>query len=322
MVQKVVVCGAGFLGSYIARALAKETTVKTPRHIQLTSRKPNKALYDSLRNDIGKEKSLSFVPADVTKPDTLERAFEGAKVVISLVGIMHATPEMFEAVQWKGAVNVAAAAKAHGAKVIHISAIGADEISQIPYAKTKALGEKTVKQICPDATIIRPSLIFGPGDGFFARFGTLSKFLPFMPVFGGGKTRFQPVYAGDVARAVEIASRMEDQNAMKATNGKFFEAGGPDIFTYKEMMQLILRHTGRSRPIVSLPYSVGKVQGFIFEKLPPNILTLTRDQVEQLKTDNIVSDYRGVGYASFAQLLDQFGAGPLTKLEATLPKYL
>lgn len=154
-------------GSYIAKALAAESAYKVPRQIQLTSRKPDR-LHSQLQNEIKGGKLLPAVPADVTKPDSLERAFERANVVVSLVGLIHGTPQMFEEIQWKGAGNVAAAAKIHGTKVIHISAIGADEASQIPYARTKALGEKAVMQISPDATIIRPSLIFGPGDGFFA----------------------------------------------------------------------------------------------------------------------------------------------------------
>ncbi|EJD03619.1 NAD-binding protein [Fomitiporia mediterranea MF3/22] len=320
MPQKIVICGAGFLGSYIAKAIAASSTTKLPRHIQLTSRKPD-SLYNKLQPGIGDGKMLSAVPADITKPDTLKSAFEGANVVVSLVGVLHGTPKMFEEIQWKGAGNVAQAAKFHGAKIIHFSAIGADESSHIPYARTKALGENAVREICSDATIIRPSLVFGPGDGFFARFATLSTFLPFMPVFGGGTTKFQPVYAGDIARAVEIASRSEDQ-AMKATSGKVFEAGGPDIFTYKEMMRLVLKYTGRRRPILSLPYAVGKMQGLVLEQLPPNVLTLTRDQVEQLKIDNIVNTSPPSDHASFAELLEKFGGGPRKTVDEVLPQYL
>lgn len=166
---------------------------------------------------------------------------------MSLVGILQGTPEQFDKIQWHGAENVALAAKSVGAKLIHISAIGANKDSDIPYARTKALGEAAVFSACKNATIIRPSIVFGPGDGFFAvclisfswwhlllfipscqRFATLSSFLPFMPVFGGGTTKFQPVYAGDVARAVEIATRTLDNAAMDATDGKVIEAGGPD----------------------------------------------------------------------------------------------
>ncbi|THH07353.1 hypothetical protein EW145_g3437 [Phellinidium pouzarii] len=321
MSQKVVLCGAGFLGSYIARALAANTSYALPRHIQLISQNPIK-LHAELKKEMSEKSLLPPVKADIRKPDSLDHAFEGADVVVSLVGIMHGSPKMFEDIQWRGAQNVAVAAKKQGAKVVHISAIGADAESCVPYARTKALGEQAVRQTCPDATVIRPSLLFGPGDGFFARFATLSKYLPFLPVFGGGTTRFQPVYVRDVARAVEIASRIADQEAMKATNGKIFEAGGPDVFTYREIMQAVSKYTGRSRPILSLPYSIGKLQGLMLEQLPPNIFTLTRAQVEQLKVDNIVNPSALPGYASFPDLLRRFGGEPLRSIDEILPKYL
>ncbi|KAH8119858.1 NAD-binding protein [Phellopilus nigrolimitatus] len=319
--QKVVVCGSGFLGSYIAKALTTNATYDVPRAIQLTSRNPAR-LYKELRNELSEKSLLPPVTADVTKPETLAQAFEGADVVVSLVGLMHGSPKMFEDIQWHGAENVANAAKKEGAKVVHISAIGADEGSKIPYARTKALGEQAVRQECKDATIIRPSLVFGPGDSFFSRFATLSRYLPFLPVFGGGITRFQPVYVGDVARAVEIASRKTDQAAMKATNGKIIEAGGPDVFTYKEMMKAVLKHTHRARPIISLPYSVGKMQGLVLEQLPQNIFTLTRAQVEQLKIDNVVNPSPLSDHASFAELLKRFNGEPLKSVDEILPEYL
>lgn len=165
-------------------------------------------------------------------------------MVVSLVGIMHGTPAEFDRIQHKGAENVARAAKDAGAKLVHFSAIGADKLSTIPYFKTKGLGEEAVFRANPEATIIRPSLVFGPGDGFFAvrarifmlnwcdltgtqRFATLSKVLPFLPVFDGGKTKFQPVYVGDIARLVEIISR-NDPKVRKAVDGHIIEAGGPE----------------------------------------------------------------------------------------------
>lgn len=185
--QKVVLCGAGFLGistfcplqpialkhsskigSYIAKALAKDvSTYHAIRRVQLTSRSPENA-YSKLKQEIPSDRLLPPVKADITDTKSLEVAFKGADVVVSLVGILQGSPQQFEKIQWHGAENVAAAAKDAGAKLIHISAIGADRDSSIHYARTKALGEEAVRSICKDATIIRPSIVFGPGDGFFA----------------------------------------------------------------------------------------------------------------------------------------------------------
>lgn len=180
---KVVVCGAGFLGklgslllnlhshtstgSNIARHIAASSV--TPRKVQISSRNPSK-VYENLRNnsEIDKSSLLAPVAVDITRKETLSTAFENASVVVSLVGIMHGAPSDFERIQHKGAENVAIAARNAGAKLIHMSAIGADKNSSIPYAKTKGLGEEAVLHHNPEATIIRPSLVFGPGDGFFA----------------------------------------------------------------------------------------------------------------------------------------------------------
>lgn len=156
-----------------------------------------------------------------------------------------------------------------------------------PSARTKLAGERAFLSENGESTIIRPSLIFGPGDSFFTRFSTLAKYLPFLPVFGGGTSRFQPVYAGDVAKAVEVATR-SDESVVQDTGGKIIEAGGPDVFTYREIMKLVLTYSGLSsrRIILSLPFWVGYIQGFFLEKLPESLFTVTRDQVKQLQADN------------------------------------
>jgi len=153
------------------------------------------------------------------------------------------------------------------------------------------------------------------------RFATLAKILPFLPVFGGGQSKFQPVYVGDVARAVEIASR-NDKAVHQFVDGKIIEAGGPDIFTYREMMELVLKYSNRWRPILSLPFGVGLMQGFVLEKLPLNLFTVTRAQVEQLKSDNIVNISPPSGHVSFVDLIDRFSSSPLTSAHDVLPKYL
>ncbi|KZP25437.1 NAD(P)-binding protein [Athelia psychrophila] len=332
--QKIVVCGAGFLGSNIAKVLAARTAL-TPnaRRVQISSRSPEN-VHASLErdSDVDAGSLLPPVAVDITKPNTLAPSFKGANVVISLVGIMHGTPSDFERIQWKGAENVARAAKEAGAKLIHFSAIGADAASSIPYARTKALAENSVFEICPDATIIRPSLVFGPGDGFFnartdliiQRFSQLSRYLPFLPVFGGGTARFQPVFSGDIARAVEIIAR-EDKDIRKAVAGKIIEAGGPDVFTYREMMELVLQYNHRRRPIISLPFAVGMMQGLVLEQLPLNLFTVTRAQVEQLKSDNVVS-HAGASttsnHLSFQDLVEANSPGSLQTVHDVLPRYL
>ncbi|KAF9460103.1 NAD(P)-binding protein [Collybia nuda] len=317
--QKVVICGAGFLGSNIARTLVN-STIGPERHVQLSSRNPQK-IYSSLRDLVGAPgRLLPPVILDITKPDTMSHAFEGADAVVSLVGIMEGTKKQFEDVQWKGSENVAHATKSVGAKLIHFSAITANPESNIPYVRTKGLAEISALRICPDATIIRPSLIFGPGDNFFNRFSSLTQFLPFLPVFGGGTSRFQPVYVGDIAQAVEILTR-NNKEINKSVSGTFIEAGGPEIFTYRELMQLILKYNHRSRAIVSFPFQIGLLQGMIFEMLPKNPLTVTRAQIEQLKSDNVVNLSPPPNHKSFKLLVERHSA-PLSSLDDILPTYL
>ncbi|KAF7979401.1 hypothetical protein HWV62_42510 [Athelia sp. TMB] len=316
----------------IAKRLAGSAAAST-RRVQVSSRSPGK-VHAALERDpeVDTARLLPAVSVDITQPHTLAPSFKGADVVVSLVGIMHGTPSDFERIQWKGAENVAHAAKDAGAKLIHFSAIGADANSSIPYARTKALAEKSVFEICPDATIIRPSLVLGPGDGFFnasclsftGRFSQLSRYLPFLPVFGGGTSRFQPVYSGDIARAVEIIAR-DDRDIRKAVAGKIVEAGGPDMFTYREMMELVLKYNHRRRPIISLPFAVGMMQGFVLEQLPLNLFTVTRAQIEQLKSDNVISGPGAsstANYLSFKDLVESNSQDPLQTVHDILPTYL
>ncbi|KDR85435.1 hypothetical protein GALMADRAFT_234311 [Galerina marginata CBS 339.88] len=236
---------------------------------------------------------------------------------------MHGSPQDFEKVQWKGAENVAMGSRDAGAKLIHFSAIGANPESHIPYSRTKGLAEKSVLAIQPSATIIRPSLVFGPEDDFFNRFARLSKILPFLPVFGGGSTLLQPVYVGDLARlVVNLCTSNSDVDIGKQLEGKIIEAGGPQVFTYRELMQLILDITGRRRAVVSLPFSVGMLQGAILERLPINLFTVTRSQVEQLRTNNIVDQQMLPNHVSLEDIFSKFGLPPLRTVRDVLPTYL
>ncbi|KAL1760914.1 hypothetical protein FB107DRAFT_202210 [Schizophyllum commune] len=326
---KAVICGAGFVGAYSACTyfLFAESpqgthiarAVSATRPVQGISRSADK-LDASLRPLIPKDKLLPSQAADIRKIDSLRPIFKDASVVVSLVGILNGTWQQFEEIHVLGARNVAQVAHDVGAKLIHISAIGADENSPILYAKSKGLGEHAVLEVCPDATIIRPSLVFGPEDSFFNRFATLSKYLPFLPAFGGGTARFQPVFVDDIAKAVEIISR-RNRGMDTRVAGKIFEAGGPEIFTWREIMELVVKYSGRTRPVISLPFALGKMQGAVLEQLPENLFTVTRDQVETLKYDNIVSDTSTCPASSFADLLAT-QKHKLTSVHEVVPKYL
>ncbi|SJL07509.1 uncharacterized protein ARMOST_10859 [Armillaria ostoyae] len=159
-----------------------------------------------------------------------------SSLVVSLVGIMHGSPKDFEDIQWKGASDIAKAAQSVGANLVHFSSIGTGPSSSIPYTRTKGLGEISVLEHCPSATIIRPSLVFGPEDDFFNIF-------PFLPVFGGGASKFQPVYVKDLMHAVEIIA-IADAKVRKEVSAKIMEAGGPDVFIYRELMSLVLKYNG------------------------------------------------------------------------------
>jgi NADH dehydrogenase len=240
----------------------------------------------------------------------VEAAVRDASVVINLVGILFERGrQSFEAVQHFGAEQEALAAHAHGARVIHVSAIGADESSPSLYAQSKARGERAVRAASPDAVIIRPSVVFGPEDDFFNRFGSLARFLPALPLIGGGHMRLQPVFAGDVAEA--IADLVE-----KGTGaGKTYEFGGPEVRTMREIMEYILAVTERSRLLMPLPFGLAKMQAWFLQVLPNP--PLTPDQVELLRSDNVVSEQAIRDHRT----LQGLGITPAS-YEAIAPNYL
>ncbi|KAF9481665.1 NAD(P)-binding protein [Pholiota conissans] len=317
---KVVICGAGFIGRHIAKAVVNSS--HTASKVQISSRHPQR-IWEAMNADpaIPNTRLLPPVPVDVTSSSTLQEAFQDASIVVSLVGIMHGSPQDFERIQLRGAENVATVAKQAGAKLIHFSAIGADPASKIPYQRTKGLAELSVLKIDPEATIISPSIVFGPEDDFFNRFAELSKVMPFLPVFGGGQSRFQPVYVDDLARLVELISRNEP-TIQELVAGKIIEAGGPQVYTYRQLMEILLETMGRRRPILSLPFSVGKFQGAVLERLPVNLFTVTRAQVEQLKSDNIVNPKLPANHLSLHGILSNFTNQPLRTVEEILPTYV
>lgn len=267
--------GSGFLGRHVVRALAKRRY-----RIRVAVRRPELAGHLQPLGTVGQ---IHAVQANLRYPASVEAAVRDASVAINLVGILFERGRQnFEAVQHFGAEQVALAAHAHGARLVHVSAIGADEKSPSLYAQSKARGEQAVRAASPDAVIIRPSVVFGPEDDFFNRFGSLARFLPALPLIGGGHTRLQPVFAGDVAEA--IADLVEKETGA----GRTYEFGGPDVRTMREIMEYILAVTERSRLLMPLPFGLAKMQAWFLQFLPNP--PLTPDQVELLRSDNVVSE--------------------------------
>jgi NADH dehydrogenase len=232
-------------------------------------------------------------------------------IAINLVGTLtESGAQTFDAVQAKGAETIAKAAAAGGARMVHVSAIGADENSLSAYGRTKAAGEQAVLAAVPSATILRPSLLFGPEDQFTNRFAALARMSPFLPLIGGGVTRMQPAYVGDVAAAVA------DAVDGKTRPGAVYELGGPEVLTMREIMEIILAITERKRMLISLPFGLARLQA-MFLQFAPGPLKLTPDQVAMLQSDNVVSDA-----AKAAGLtLEGLGITP-DSMEAVAPQYL
>ncbi len=291
--------GSGFIGRHVVTRLAAQGWV-----IRVAVRDPVGAAFLKPMGNVGQ-----IVPmrADLTDPAAIEAAVSGVQAVVNLVGILYERGrQRFGPVHGAAPARLAEiAAKAGVERFVHVSAIGADPRSASAYARSKAAGESGVRAAFPAATILRPSIVFGPEDSFFNRFGMMAKLLPALPLIGGGRTRFQPVYVGDVAAAVVRA--LDDP----ACRGATFELGGPQIYTFKELMQLLLATIGRKRLLVSLPFGLAQLQAAFLEWLP--VPPLTRDQVRMLKYDNVVSPgAKGLGDLGITA----------TPVEAILPSYL
>jgi uncharacterized protein YbjT (DUF2867 family) len=295
--------GSGFLGRAVVRALAKRDY-----RIRVAVRRPELAGH---LQPLGRVGQIHAVQANVRYPVSVEAAMRDSHVAINLVAILtEGGPQTFEAVQVKGSEAIAKAAAAAGASLVHVSAIGADDQSTSDYARAKAAGEKAVLTALPSATIMRPSLMFGPEDQFTNRFAALARISPALPLIGGGLTKVQPAYVGDVAAA--IADAVDG----KAKEGAIYELGGPEVLTMREIMGTILEISDRQRMLVSLPFGLARFLA-VFLQLAPGALKLTPDQVELLRTDNVVSQT-----AKAAGLtLEGLGITP-DSLEAIAPQYL
>jgi len=295
--------GSGFIGRHVVQAIAK-----TGARMRVAVRRPELALHLQPLGDVGQ---INAVQANVRFPDSLLAAADGADAVINLVGILFPTgKQTFKAVQDEGTRHVAEAARAAGAKaLVHVSAIGASRDALSVYARTKAAGEASVRDVYPDAVILRPSIVFGPEDDFFNRFAKLARIAPALPLIGGGKTRFQPVFAGDVAKAV-IAGLTG-----RAEAGAPYELGGPEVLTLKEVMERVLTYTMRKRLLVPVPFWLAKLKGAFLQLLPNPLLTL--DQVRLLQTDNVVSE----AAIKVGRTLEGLGIEPVA-VAAIVPGYL
>ncbi len=303
--------GSGFLGRHLVRRLAA-----TGARVTVAVRNPESALFLKPMGDVGQ---ITPVGADVRDGPAVVAAVQGADWVVNLVGVLYETRrQSFGAIHAQGAERIAKAAKAAGAKrLVHVSAIGADRHSSAAYARSKAVGEAAVAAAYPAATILRPSIIFGPEDDFFNRFAAMARLSMALPLFGGGETRFQPVYVGDVADAVMASLEGE------GTAGTTYELGGPRVYSFRQLMELILAEIGRKRILLPLPFVVADAMGSVadalvgvlqylplpFEVAPP----LTGDQAKLLRYDNVVS--------GDAPGLADLGITP-TACEIILPTYL
>ena len=297
--RTVTVIGAtGFLGRHTVRALAKAGW-----RIKAASRHPARGFFLRPLGSVGQ---IELVKCDVTDADSVGAAIRGSDAAVNLTGILFERGQSFEDVQAAGAANVAEAAAAAGiSALVHVSAIGADRHSDSVYARTKAEGEEAMRRNFPGAVILRPSIVFGPEDSFFNKFAGMARYFPALPLIGGGKTRFQPVFVGNVAAA--IVAGLDNP----AARGRTFELGGPGVYSFKELMEITLRQTGRERALIPLPFRLAGIMAAFLQLLPGSVLTM--DQVRLLKKDNVA----GAGAPGLADL----GITP-TSVEAVLPSYL
>jgi NADH dehydrogenase len=295
--------GSGFLGRHVVRALAKRDY-----RIRVAVRRPDLAFH---LQPLGRVGQIHAVQANLRDAASVEVAARGAHVLINLVGLLKESGrQRFDSIHSFGAEQVALAASAHGARMVHVSAIGADENSPAAYARSKAVAERLVLAAQPQAVIMRPSILFGPEDDFFNRFAALARMSPVLPLIGGGHTKFQPVFVGDVAKAIADAV----DGRLRA--GTVYELGGPDVRTFKELMQYILATIERRRLLAPLPFFAAKLKA-MFLQFAPAPLTLTPGQVEMLRADNVVSDAANADKRTFAGI----GIEP-EPIEAIVPSYL
>jgi NADH dehydrogenase len=298
--------GSGFVGRHIVRALAK-------RHyrIRVAVRRPELAGH---LQPLGRVGQIHPVQANLRHAGSIAAAVRDADVVVNLVGILYERGrQRFDAVHTFGAEAVALAAAQHGARLVHMSALGVGENSTSAYARSKAAGESAVLAAMPSATIFRPSVVFGPEDDLFNKFAGLARMMPVLPLIGGGHTKFQPVFAGDVAAAFAAAVAGETRP------GAIYELGGAEVFTLREIMEYVLATIERRRLLVPLPFGLAKFEATLLQLIPKMLMEplLTRDQVELLRSDSIVSE----SATGERRTLHGLGIAPVS-VQAIVPSYL
>jgi NADH dehydrogenase len=292
--------GSGFVGRHTVQALAR-----AGHRIRVAVRRPNVAQYLPPMGTVGQ---IQVVKCNVLDETSVARAVQGTDAIVNLVGVLNPFgSQRFESIHAEAAETVAKAAMTGGAGVmVHMSALGAEIESPSSYAKSKAEGELNVRKAFPAATILRPSIVFGPEDHFFNRFASMARFSPFLPLIGGGHTKFQPVFVCDVADAIVHAV-----SNSKHARARTFELGGPTVYSFRELMELLLRTIARKRVLFPIPFPVASLLGAIGGLSP--WAPLTMDQVRLLKSDNVVS--KG------ALTLEDMDIYP-DSVEAVIPSYL
>jgi uncharacterized protein YbjT (DUF2867 family) len=291
--------GTGFIGGHVVRRLAARGA-----RLRVISRDPARGARLQPMGNVGE---IVVERADLGNEAALARVMQETFAVINLIGILYETRwQTFQAIHAELPGRIARIAAAAGVRrLVHNSAIGADRESASAYARSKAAGERAVREAFPRATILRPSVVVGPRDGFFNRFAAMARLSPVLPLIGGGRTRFQPVYVGDVADAIVAALERDD------APGRTYELGGPQVYSFADLMRYMLRVIGRRRLLVPISFELVTLQARVLELAP--VPPLTRDQVELLKTDNVVAG----GAATLADL----GITP-TPIELVVPEYL
>ena len=270
--------GSGFVGRHAVRALAKNGW-----RIRAAERRPDLAIHLQTMGAVGQ---IGAVQANLRYPQSVARAVQGADAVINLVGILKPSgKQSFKAVHIEGAQTVARAArKAGAAQMLHLSALGAAAKAKSRYARSKAAGEAAVLSEFPESYILRPSLIFGPEDQFFNRFANMARISPLLPLIGGGRTRFQPVYVGDVAAAICACLDGHGQT------GTIYELAGPQVITMRKLLDKVKIWSGRDRGYLPMPFWLAKLMALATWPLPNTLRPLTVDQIRLLQSDSVVSE--------------------------------
>lgn len=298
--------GSGFVGRYIVWSLARKGY-----RVRAAVRRPDLAGHLQPMGVVGQ---IHAVQANLRFADSIARAVEGAEIVINAVGILSPSgAQTFEAVHVKGAERVAKAAKDAGAtRLVHISAIGANKDSASRYARTKAEGERATFAEFPSALVLRPSIVFGPEDEFFNRFAAMARISPFLPLVGGGNTKFQPVFAGDVGQAAANAANGVGKP------GTIYELGGPEVLSFRDLLKATLQYADRRRLLLPLPFGVAKLMAILSSPLPNSLRPLTLDQVRLLQSDNVVPEAAKKEGRTIAAL----GIEKPASIDGIVPEYL